>query len=310
MKPFTLEHIEITTEDHLALPGLFFTPTTPTKTAVLYLHGNGGSSIFYKPELLDLFAQSLTSQGIAFLPFNNRGAHFLKQFSWFDGTEKKRRFIGASNELIQECVLDINAAITWLQEQGYETFYLYGHSTGANKVCVYHHYQPKNLNPFAGYILSAGGDDTGIWYQTLGKSAFLLRLENSRRAVKEGRGEELHSSKLSTELLTHQSFVDMADPDGDYNCFPFLEFSGQAELSTLPLFRYFQEIDLPTLTIYGKQDIFCVVPPDEAVKILQHVHPHPELLTSAIIAQADHSFYPQESELVQQVTTWLITQKQ
>ena len=64
--------------DGVELPGLLYEPASPTKSAVVWLHGTGGASVF-DSKRTNLLAAQFVSRGLAFLPFNNRGAHVLKR---------------------------------------------------------------------------------------------------------------------------------------------------------------------------------------------------------------------------------------
>src|SRR5262245_22467603 len=125
------------TEDGLNLPGLLFEPQKKSKKAVIYLHGNGSSSVFYDEDEVNSLAQELNKKDVAFFPFNNRGAHYMKTFRVTNSAEESRQTYGTSYELIRDCIQDIDGAVAFVQSQGYEELYLMGISTGANKICVY-----------------------------------------------------------------------------------------------------------------------------------------------------------------------------
>src|SRR4029079_7021015 len=85
-----------------------------------------------------------------------------------------------------------------------------------------------------------------------------------------------------------RSFYDMANPDGDYNVFPFLEVMRGIRLSRRPRFRYLRAIRKPTLVLYGDRDEFCHGDVSRCVSILADVvGPNVEL---AIMKDADHGF--------------------
>ena len=135
--------VEFETSDGLNLPGLLY-EAKGSKKAVIYLHGNGSSSVFYdQAENLDL-PEELTKKGIALLKFNNRGANIIKRFTVKRKGKEERIPFGMAHERIKECVLDIDGAVSFLKKLGYREFYLAGVSTGANKICVYDHFKPKN----------------------------------------------------------------------------------------------------------------------------------------------------------------------
>ncbi len=148
--------VEFQSADGVVLPGLLYQPTSKTNKVLLYLHGNGSSSIFYKSKLMNLLAEKLNKIGVSFFPFNNRGAHYIKKLTQVIGDDKTDILQGMAYEKIKDCVLDIEGALNFLERLGYKQFYLAGSSTGANKICVYNFYRPKNR--VSAYILLSEPD--------------------------------------------------------------------------------------------------------------------------------------------------------
>jgi pimeloyl-ACP methyl ester carboxylesterase len=293
--------VQITTADGLTLPGLFYA-TPRSKKVAIHLHGNGSSSVFYDDGPRSEQAAALSRKGISFLVFNNRGAHLIKRLTVKKkGTEDKKNF-GMAYEKIKDCIKDIDAAISFLKEHGYQKFYLIGESTGANKICVYDHYRPRN--PIAKYILLGGGDDTGSYYDLLGKKKFLTLLKKAKQKSRRRHGEDIMTELLPDALFSYQSFYDIANPDGDYNVFPFLEKMKSLKLSTRPLFRMFKALHKPTLVVYGEQDQFAWGDVPKVVSILKEQQP---AFTYNIIKGADHSFSRHQPELAKLMTNWLST---
>ena len=295
-----MKHVEFPTQDGLTLPGLLFEAKDSKKVAI-HLHGNGSSSIFYDvADSLDL-PNELNKKGITLLKFNNRGAHIIKKLNVKEnGVVVDRKRYGCAYEIIKECVLDIDAAVEYLKTLGYTEFYLIGHSTGANKVCVYNHYKPKNV--FKKYILTAGGDDTGIYYSIFGHAIFNKLLDDSAKKVEGGMGEEIIKEILPNEIFSYKAFYDIANPDGDYNCFPFSEVIQNLKLSKKPLFRYFKEIKKQALVIYGQNDEFSWGDIPRVIQILKNVLPTADY---KIIPNADHSFTGKKLELGKTIAEWI-----
>lgn len=298
--------VQITTKDGLSLPGLLFSPQSSTKAAI-YLHGNGGSSAFYVHDFT--LAEELNKNNIAFLHFNNRGAELIKRLTVEKNGEEESRYFGAANEKIKECIEDIDGAVSFLEQKGYEEIYLIGNSTGANKICVYNYYKPQNK--IAKYILISPGDDTGIHYDYLGKEKFSKLLQEAKEKIDEGAGEEIICELLPGEIISWQSFFDVCDPDGDYNVFPFYEVINNTKLSQKPLFRHFQSVKKPSLVVYGELDEHAQ---GEAKRIIEILKKHqPEFIPHQIdagfvykiIQGADHRFREKKKELAKVITDWL-----
>jgi pimeloyl-ACP methyl ester carboxylesterase len=291
--------LEFPTADGLILPGLLY-PARESDTVIISLHGNGSTSIFYNEYEQRAMTETLIKNGISLFAFNNRGAHLIKSLRVRKQEKDEHRYFGMSYEIIKECVDDIDGAVAFLQKQGYNKFILMGSSTGANKICVYNHYQSKN--PFERYILLGGGDDTGIYYDLLGKEKFFRILKASKQKIADGQGEALITKLLPDALFSYQAFYDMCNPDGDYNCFPFYEAINNTKLSTKPLFRYFKEITKPTLVVYGKNDEYAWGDVPRVVELLKNQQPD---FAYTIINNADHGFHGCEKELAKKIIQWV-----
>ncbi len=299
MKTIKPEFVEIKTKDGLLLPGLFYEPKQ-AKAAVIYLHGNGSSSVFYKGKENDPTITALHKKGIAILYFNNRGAHIIKRLGVKRGGKTKRRYFGMAYEKIKECVQDIDGAVSFLKKRGYKKLYLMGSSTGANKICVYNFYKPKN--EIRKYILLSGGDDTGIYYRILGKSRFWKLLAEARKKRNKKEGIRLVTDTYPGDLFSYQGFYDIANPDGDYNVFPYLEALGKVKLSKKSLFRHFKSIKKPALVVYGDKDAFSWKNVYKAVDLLKSYRPE---LTYKVIKGADHGFKGHRKQLANIIANWL-----
>ena len=294
------------TSDHLTLPGFMFSPKKKTKKVLLYLHGNGYTGVFRNIERLQIYSDALAANNVAFFPFDNRGAYLVNKFNYIDENGKKQlKKAGSSYELIQECIFDIDGAIAYLETLGYTTFYLAGHSTGANKIIVYNHY--KKNNKISKYVLLGGGDDTGIYFETLGPQLFneLLQLSNEKCIHHQG-GELIPLEKLSGQILSFQSFYDLCNPDGDYNSFPYREYFNNYQLSQKQLLFYqFSQVTIPTLMIYGERDIYAWPKMNNMKKVLlQKAHKDLDL-TFFSIPSADHNFTGNLKKVIQAVISWI-----
>jgi pimeloyl-ACP methyl ester carboxylesterase len=285
--PARLVRFEAT--DGVTLSGLLYEPRRASGRVALFLHGTGGSSVFTSRRT-NLLAQVFVDAGIAFFPFDNRGAHVIRRLG--------RDLGGSAYEQIRDCVFDIDGALRELRARGYRDVTLIGHSTGANKVAVYDSVKPRNR--VQRYVLLAGGDDTGLLYDQLGPRRFAAALVKARRMR---RSQELVPKTLSSLPMTWRAFYDMANPNGDYNVFPFLEAMRNVRLSRRPRFRHLRAIRKPTLILYGENDEYCYGDVPRCVSILADVvGPRTEL---AILGEADHGFSGREGELGELIVAWM-----
>lgn len=293
-------YVSFRTADGLNLPGLLY-ETTKKKSVAIYLHGNGGADVFYNAQAKQSIGHELLRHNVATLYFNNRGAYQIKHLYVQRDKKVTRRPYGTAYEKIKECLYDIDGAIRFLKQQGYTDFVLIGSSTGANKICVYNHYRPAN--PVSKYIILSAGDDVGIYYHELGKTRFwkLLHLAAKRRKTK--KGMELMPELYPQFIFSNAAFFDIANPDGDYNVFPFYEALRKVQLSSKPLFRYYDAIKKPTLVIFGGKDEYAWKAVPRIVEIMKIVQPK---FSYKIIAGADHGFTGHEKQLAEAVAHWLL----
>lgn len=290
--------LEFDATDGVQLYGLLFEPRRASKHAAIFLHGTGGASIFDSRRTNTLAAE-FVSKGIAYFPFNNRGAHVMKRLRK-SGIIKRNVNGGMAYERIRDCVHDIDGAVRELRKRGYREFTLIGHSTGANKIAVYDHY--KHRNPVRQYVFLAGGDDVGLMYEQLGRRGFRKALNRARKLSK---SEELMPAEISPTPMSWRSFYDMVNPDGDYNIFPFLEVMRKIRLSKKPLFRHMRGVSKPSLVIYGDRDEYCFGNVSRCVSILaESIGPKPNL-EFVIMKDADHGFGGREEDLAALIVRWL-----
>jgi pimeloyl-ACP methyl ester carboxylesterase len=302
MESCRLVHFQAT--DGVILPGLLYEPSRPRRIgdAALFLHGNGDSSVFYSART-PLLAAELLRRGIAFFPFNNRGAHLIKRLKRRRGREEESITRGMAYELIRESVDDISGAIAFLRRSGYRRIHLIGHSSGANKICVYDSRMERS--PVKSYILLAGGDDAGLYRQDQGERRWQRVMKLCRERIAQKRGDELAPSGVSHVPISWRSLYDTINPEGDYNVFPFLEVLSGKRVSKKPLFRHFRSLGRPSLVVYGDQDIFCYGQVERCVEILQEKAPRSKKFRFEILEGADHGFSGCEAELGRLIGDWI-----
>ncbi|MBI1961538.1 MAG: alpha/beta hydrolase [Parcubacteria group bacterium] len=291
--------VQVKTTDGLTLPGILYKAKRSKKVAI-HLHGNGSSSVFYYDDRQDELVKALARRGISLLLFNNRGAHYVKHLNVVKKGRSTRKRFGMAYEKIKDCIPDIDGAISFLRKHGFRTFYLIGESTGANKICVYHYYKPRNK--VSKYVLLAGGDDTGIYYDMLGNAMFRKLLRAAKQKIKQRKGGEIIKELLPDVIFSYQGFYDIANPDGDYNVFPFLEVIKKLKLSKKPLFRHYRSLTKPTLVLYGGKDEHAWGSVSRVMRLLKERKPNFEY---GIIPGADHSFTEHQTELAKRIAQWL-----
>ena len=296
-----INFVQIESTDHLLLPGLLFEPKRKSKKAVILLHGNGSSSVFYSMPEQQQYGSAFTNFGYAYLALNNRGSGLATKLK--KAGSKKSVYAGTYYELIKDCVKDIDGAIKYLKKLGYQEIYLLGFSTGANKICVYNYYKPRN--PVSAYMLICGGDDTGLFYEELGKKKFELLLKKARREIRKGNGSKRVPGSLLEAPYSYRAIYDTINPDGNYNTFPYNEYFNNLKLSKKKLFREFSSINKPSLVVYGASDEYAYGKVPEIVELLKRKTKDPKKFAFEIITGADHQFTGKQEQFLAIIISWL-----
>ena len=120
--------------DPLALTGFLFEPAENTNRIAIFLHGNGNSSALSSLSLSEEMINELHKEQCAYLTFNNRGAGYMAKLR--NAEIGKKVWGGTAYEKIEECVADIDGAISFTASRGYTDITLVDLSSGANKACV------------------------------------------------------------------------------------------------------------------------------------------------------------------------------
>ena len=120
--------------------------------------------------------------------------------------------------------------------------------------------------------------------------------------IKAHRGDELAPRSVGPTMISWRALYDVANPNGDYNVFPFMEAIRGVKLSRRP-FRFIRGIRKPSLYIYGDGDEYCFGDVPRCVAILsKHVNDRAELL---VMRDADHGFSGREEELGTVIAEWI-----
>jgi alpha-beta hydrolase superfamily lysophospholipase len=82
---YNAKPIKLQATNGFLLPGLLFEPKRKTKRAVIVLHGNGSSSVFYPIARTARYAQNFIQHGIAYFGFNNRGSGYVTKIRKYVG---------------------------------------------------------------------------------------------------------------------------------------------------------------------------------------------------------------------------------
>lgn len=296
------EIIHFLATDSIALTGFLFEPTEKTNRIAIFLHGNGNSSALSSLSLSEEMINELHKERCAYLTFNNRGAGYMAKLH--NAEIGKKVWAGTAYEKIEECVADIDGAISFAASRGYTDITLIGLSSGANKACVYCYLKPAHsLN---GVVLLAGGDDAALYRQWFGEE-FVQKLADQAHTTEEsGAGADLVPELAEkNNVMSYQSFYDIVNPDGLYNTFPFDEALGAKRFGTKELFREFSSITVPLCVLYGERDELCMYGAEKTLATLATFKPQSDTAEYYTIEGAEHSFGGYEREVGSRIANFI-----
>ncbi len=181
-----VELVEVHTNDGVVHAGALAKPAkrpggTPRFDAVLMMHGAAGafSEGFYRN-----FSAALVERGVTTLRANNRGHDVVNRG---DGRGKLQ---GAALEQLDDCVLDWQAWLGFLQSRRFHRILLFGHSLGAVKTAYYLATQPDAR--VQGCVLASPPRfNTELMLASERGHEFAATLERAKALVAAGRPDEL-----------------------------------------------------------------------------------------------------------------------
>ena len=121
-------------------------------------------------------------------------------------------------------------------------------------------------------------------YEELGAQKFRALLKKA---------PSMRNALMPNRMMTWRAFYDMANPNGDYNVFPF----HPAVRGRRP-FRFIHGIKKPSLYIYGELDEFGF----DTDLLAQHVGEKSEIV---VMRDADHGFTGKEADLARLIAEWV-----
>lgn len=291
----TYELAQITTKDGLEHQGIFYRPEKPGNTAILWIHGL--TSTFYNdPPLMELFARLGGEKGYAFASFHTRGHDYVTSTHRLDPTNEKGyvyETVGASVETFTDCVPDIDAAVSFLEDKGFDRVVLVGHSTGANKAC---YYAATASDPRVFGVVLAGpmSDRYSAEHNQI--------MNANHRKIMEQKIREGKESELLTGFgffpITPKRWMSLLGDGSVEDVFNYRDADGA--LAT------YEKISVPLLVMFAENDKHADEP-IEKIRQSFDEHARSREYRSIIISDVDHGFTGKEKEFVEKIVEWAST---
>jgi len=280
-------------KDDVVHQGIYFEPKEKSSLAILYIHGL--SSMFSSHiSTCDAFSEIGGQMGIGFASFNNRG------FGLISGPQKKDVSAltgytdisgGAGQEIFEDCVLDIDAGITFLGNQGYKQIVLVGRSTGSNKACFYA--GTVGDERVTGVVLNSAISDR----LSKSKEEIAKDLPVMKKKIAEGKENELFTG-YSFFPMTPKRYVSLYEKGSKEDVFDYGDEN--------PQMKIFSQIKKPLLIILGEKDEHVDRPVADIVRVFDEKTTS-QNYKSLIIPNALHGFEGLEQDLAVTICSWVKT---
>lgn len=282
---------KIFTKDKIALSGLFFKPEKQKNKAVLFIHGFPGN-FYVNHEIINGMADKFYKSNVGFFSMNTRG-HDIMNISF--KKNNKPLVLGSALEKFEDCVLDIDTGIKFLNKQGFNQIVLIGISGGADKVGYY--LSKKHNKLITGGIFLSPGSNILIIKKEL-KNKFKPLLKKALRTVKENKGNELIIEPEMDFPVSCQRFISLYSEESNENVFPFHNKKAK--------FKSLSKIKAPILIIMGDRDSYLYNYNLKSIaKLLEEKTKNAKKFNFEIVRKANHSFKGKEKKLVAIIGDWI-----
>lgn len=293
MKQFYLA--EVITKDKLVHQGIYFQPSRKNKKSILWVHGLTDN--FYGDlHLMEELSSRCETEGWGLAAFNNRGHDIVSSITKLDPSLPKGKIGingGSAYEAFEDCILDIDAGISFLVSQGFPEIVIAGISTGANKVC---YYAGTQRDPrVAGVILSSPLSDVPIGKKELGKNYRPL-IQKAETRVRNGKGNDIFLD-YPAMMLTANRFLSLYREGSEEDVFPYYQKN--------PKSKVFTKIAIPLFVVLAGSDEYSDRPVSE-IKQFFDAHQRSIRYHSVVIAGAFHSYGGKEKECADAMHSWML----
>ena len=282
--------VKVKTVDQLDLYGFLAEPESGIKNfIIIHIHGTGGN--FFCNDFYEERINSSLKLNCAFLTTNNRGAGIYE-------VETGTVTHGASCEIFEDCLLDIDAWIELVFAKGYQNIILEGHSFGTEK-CVYYMSKGKykDKDKIKALVLLGFCDTIGTQKKHSDKTGKDYMAE-AKDLISKGKGDYLLSDlfAFAGELpITAKTYINFFENGSKLSSvMPF----GNGKLDM------FSKINVPILGVIGDQDQkeYTIMPIKDAINLLKTEN---KLADASQINDCDHGFTGKEKELSEIIAGFL-----
>lgn len=292
-----MQEITFQTTDHCFLNGILHEAERKTNRLVISIHGMSSSCFTKRDETI---SKKVNEIGMDFLSFNNRGHDVISYLKEEVDGKIQKRLAGVAYEDVLESKYDIEGAILWALENGYQKIYLQGHSLGCTKIVyAYQTFLKENkknlLNAIDGILLLSLVDIPTAQKVYLGEQ-FKKYQDLAEKLEKEGKEKKIMPFESFIHPISVKTYLRYSRDNKEIN---FARYS-EPNYS----FPELNAISVPLFMRWGTDREMILQKASDLVEYMKGKIQNKEADISYIDG-ADHSYTGKEELLAEQIQNFL-----
>lgn len=184
------EFVILNTNDGCFLPGLIQHADKDTKSIIIFIHGSGGN--FFKADYYEDMFEDFNYYGYDFLICNNRGSEQFFRLHRKNAGVSETIKAGNIYENFDDSIYDVQAAVNYAKDNGYQDIILMGQSLGTIKV-QYYCEQIGDINK----VILLSPVDMVHRFRSRVKERYNELIEESKRLINENKPYEMVTNEFS-----------------------------------------------------------------------------------------------------------------
>ncbi len=278
-----INFIQFSTKDGIRLRGILSRKSTAS-ACIIFVHGMGGT--MFTPVAMTMLEK--LDKKIALFSMDNRGFGDINSFVEICNGKKRRKRIGTCLERFEDCIYDLDAAISAMKRLGFKRIVLCGHSTGCQK-SLFYQYKTRDKRVSA-IILIAPCDDYNINKKRLGKK--FRRMKNKASfLISNGLDRRIIDPDSGFSAQRMDSIINLKRPEAR-----LFDYEGRL--------REFSSVKTPILALFGSKEENALRPVSKYLEILDSKSSS-KRFCGLIIEGANHSFDGKAAELAKSIESWI-----
>lgn len=280
------------TKDGIKLSGLYLSGDK-TKSACIFIHGF--TADFYSHSFYHTISTELQKQGNAVVLAQTRGTGIQTEFLKTDG---EGVYIGSYFEKLNEAHLDISTFVEFLTKEGYKDIVLIGHSLGTIK-SVRYLFEGEYKDKISKLVLISPFDKSA-YLEVKAPNKWQGFVEVAKKKIEDGKGKDIIPVPEYDDYGTsYDTFYSWYEPSDLNRIWDFYKSDYD--------FPYLQKINIPVKAILGEKDEFVTFPTlgVSVESSLDVIKKHIKNSETALIPNANHTFYGFENELAKEVSSFV-----